>query len=351
MSTTQFKIHLTTSFVWFVIFVASGLAWAQPRAGLEVGLSWSRSEGAATCLESQELQAALAAHFGDRVLVLGPGAPSELTLEGHVTRVETRWVVQLTLVHATRGPQGSRTIEVSHPSCREIDEAVVLVLTLMIEPWLSASQRASAEPVPVSHSAGANTVSRSVRSVPPADRPSPAQRTGKRREINLGLGTLLSIGVFPGPAWGVSAAAGWFPQPRFALELGGVWFPAGSEPTELGQLGFRFGSSLLRGCGVVLPGRFRLDGCFGGQLGALHIDSKGFEGHPFARRRLTASLDFVARATVQLAAGVFLRSFFGVSLPLLRDRFLVKVDGTPITLHRLSSVLTSVGFEVGWFSR
>ncbi len=112
---------------WAALLVA-GTASADPRWGL----TWKAADG---CIQAAELAERVERKLGHPVF----GAEPDLRIDGYLTAADgspkgARWRSRLTLVDASGTVQGSREVTSADASCRAIDDSLVLVMAVMIDP-------------------------------------------------------------------------------------------------------------------------------------------------------------------------------------------------------------------------
>jgi hypothetical protein len=100
-------------------------------ASKSVSLDWVRLAGAESCASSAELVAAVEKRLGREVFTIA--TKSDLAIEGRVERTKSTW--RATIVSRADGKTlGTRVVDSAESSCRALDEAIVLVLAVTIDP-------------------------------------------------------------------------------------------------------------------------------------------------------------------------------------------------------------------------
>src|SRR5690606_39206062 len=94
-------------------------------------LHWVRLPGAEACMNSQELAQAVEARLGRSVFV--SASQGELAVQGHVRKESPGFLVTLTVSRADGSITGKRELGPSK-DCRDLDEALVLVIALLLDP-------------------------------------------------------------------------------------------------------------------------------------------------------------------------------------------------------------------------
>ncbi|HEY5961189.1 MAG TPA: hypothetical protein VIV60_31745, partial [Polyangiaceae bacterium] len=138
MSSQQPRHDIQRLFAWACVGVALTCAAASnaepltpaPESQPEtVELSWVRSPDADVCLSGSDLKAAVRARLGRDPFT----EPFQKQIEGYVSRHGATWFAEVT-VREHGLPVGSRHLESTTADCRELDQAVSLTLTLIIDP-------------------------------------------------------------------------------------------------------------------------------------------------------------------------------------------------------------------------
>jgi hypothetical protein len=110
------------------------------------GLTWRAADG---CIQAAELAERVERRLGRPVF----GAEPDLRIDGYLVAAEgtpknAKWRARLTLVDAHGTVQGSRDVTSPEASCRGIDDSLVLVVAVMIDPSAALTPFASPEPPP-----------------------------------------------------------------------------------------------------------------------------------------------------------------------------------------------------------
>ncbi len=105
---------------------------AQPVA---TGLHWSRAESAEDCIEPGVLAARVEQLTGAHLS--GPADASRF-VEGHIERLAPeQYRARVTLSERGQGTTGHRVLEQSAENCRKLDDALVFIIAMMVDPNLS----------------------------------------------------------------------------------------------------------------------------------------------------------------------------------------------------------------------
>ncbi|HEU4407135.1 MAG TPA: hypothetical protein VFS43_17835 [Polyangiaceae bacterium] len=298
-------------------------------AGRSARLQWQRMAGAEGCISGEELAAALQRRLR-RGTIGGPEA--DVTLEGTIAPAESGQGYKAWVVVRDRSDQSLGTREVSsvESSCRGLDEALLLVLSVIIDPSLAF------EPGPAPPPAPAQGAARGAR------RPS-------ETSWHVAAGVGASVGLVPGLGLGAQANAGVRLWGGPIVEVGGVHWFGNRVDSNAG------GATVSTTYGAVnvcwLPyarGRWELGGCLGGQGGVVRVDASGFAGRSLEPSRPIANVAARAEARLSLGDPFFGRLTLGGALPLVRDRFFFSGQGGEVvSLFRLSPLSAGLGLEGG----
>lgn len=338
--------------------LALALSWSAPAAAAprSAALSWVRAPGAETCITLPEL----ATRVEQRVAGLSfvPAAEAEINVEGSIARETHGWAARL-VISDTRGQVlGRRELGSSKPDCRSIDDALVLVIALALDPnqefvalpegfasetdpgeALLSDLRAAppAQRAPVASPSAAPSPPPSAAAKPAAEAPSVYFEAGA--ELRALVGLIPAVG-FGAAAHGrlVLAASDW----AFELRLGGV-FPRAARPNGGGivELG-----ALQAAVGACSPAFSGFRGCAGVAAGALTVDPQELSEARDAFRRAIVN----PYAAIELAyrfgsAGLSAR--LGIEVPLPRDQIQVLGPDRGVKpAYRPSVVAGSLGIGV-----
>jgi hypothetical protein len=290
-------------------------------------LSWTRGPGAETCADGPSLEAAVEQKLGRPVFA--PAAGPGWTLEGSVTRGAQEWEAEITLRGASGKVAGLRRHRSRQVECAELDDALVIILALLIE---------SAPPVePTTPPVGPGP--RTPLKVTPA-----SALAAPELEAHLALWPLLGWGQRPGPAAGARVDGLIVLRGPVGFEVGAeTWFPsrfaAGAQTFSIAEVALRTGLCLSS----PKWSRVQLAGCAGVRAGIfqLFLDAPAAPYAPLA-----PLLDAVARGqlvfsvtrVLELSAGV------GGGVRLLRPRFSHLGSGGDVVELYTPPLLT---FELG----
>lgn len=319
------------------------------RAGTATSaLSWVRLPGAETCIPTPELGTRIEKHLGRPVLV----SPSvaDVSIEGRVEPVgagaSRRFRAVVGGTRRTGETIGSREITSGDADCRSLDEGLVLVVALMIDPDAATSapeparSDPAAAPVVTREIVHEREIVREVREVEAPSRP---------WLVDASASGLASIARLPGvaPAAAVALRAGPAKLLAFEVSLGVV------PSAELAVNGGRaVDYTLLEGgiayCpGVALARRFGIVGCAGVRVGDVRASGRGFDANAEVDRGLF-DVAAGARLVVDVTGPLFVSIGGTLLVPVVRERTTVTspTDGA-VTLHDRSPAGAEAGAGLG----
>lgn len=262
-----------------VVLATCAVATAQaqddaPRASVErtSSLGWVRLPGAEPCIAAQVLAERVEARLGRSVFV--PASSADLNVEGRVERTADPAGWRATVVVSDRAGNvlGERTVPAAGDDCHAIDEGLVLVIALTIDP--DAESRPVVPPQDTTHDRE-RVVERVVEvQVPRSDPP------GWRGDVTGGIVAL--AGLLPSPAIGFAGTVVVDPPWRWPVELEShlvfgsrVALPA---LASMGQTPSARFASLSLGTLICAPilerPRLRFAPCIGGHVVGTRIDAQ-----------------------------------------------------------------------------
>lgn len=309
------------------VLIAAAPARADPAAAGDppaprlASLAWVRAPGAESCIGPVALSQAVAQKLG-RDAIAAPSR-SSLAIEGHIERVDGAWRATLAVVTEAGEVQGLRELRSEAPDCRALDEAIALVMALLIEPGAALGPAHGAPPPP------APATPRPAPAAPPAAPSPPVVTTPsvppppvEPWRIESAVGLVVGVGLLPGEAaTGVRGDVRITPPGWPAIEIGGAYWP--SRPGGTGTVGanFSLGWGSLSLCPTLLEG----DGnglriCFGSVLGALVADTTGLSP-PAHKDQLVFYPDLALRYQRLLVGPLTVSAGAGVLIPTERPTF------------------------------
>jgi hypothetical protein len=306
-------------------------------------LGWVRGAGAEGCLGTRALAEAVEARLGRQVFV--SAARAEVAIEGQIERGPAgAWRASIALAGEGGRVLGTRELLREAASCRELDEQLVLVIAVMIDP------DAALHAAPVLLAAPAPTAPAPIapRELPPLSLAAPPRPEPFR--AGLHLGAVFALGLLPRPGVGL-ALRGRLTPPRWpTIELGGALWSA--NQAESGGVGARFtlAEGFVAACTPAVTALgFELGGCLGLRGGVLRAGGFGFDlAQSPERPTFAASLE--GRVRRRIAGPLVLAVGPGLLAPFVRDRFFYRVDAGPkLEVFRMSPLVgtleATLGFE------
>ncbi len=305
-------------------------------------LSWVRLEGAESCIATQALARAVEERLARKVFV--SAAEADVSVEGHLSKAGDKWKAVLTIRDSDGTLLGTRTLDSKDAECSSLDEGLVFVVSVLIDPDAGLSEPKSEKPEPAT---------------PP---PEPKPKVVVRRERVLvpvtplslpperwrvGISALLTgaLGLLPGPALGVGAAAVLDPPGFLDIDLSAAyWFPKTTDA----ERGASAELSLLHGGAALCPlglksGRLSYHFCGGLLLGALRSRGEGFDAQQ-SDNAPSVYLQLPSRVSLGLAGPVALTASASFLAPLVRSEVTYRAaNGSDQTLFEPSPVAVSGG--------
>ncbi|MBA3500509.1 MAG: hypothetical protein H0T65_09060 [Deltaproteobacteria bacterium] len=279
-------------------------------------LLWTRAPAADACIDAPTLMAAVDARLGRSVFTEQKDAA--IVIEAHVRPIERGWHVAISVRGSDGTLTGQRELEEPAADCRALDDALVLVLALIVDP--DAAMRDSPPPPPPS-----------LPPPPPApvlapvSPPTPAAPWRFEASVSLIGGGL----VIPGPSVGGALRVIVDPPRVPPIGLRGTFWREGDERDDARGVHVR----LLTVGLAVCPAVWRLALCGGIEVGRMAGTGFGFD-------RSQQSVAIVTYATIEPRLAVPLSSRFtlvgaiGAWIPLVRPRFVFEQAGTAMLQYQ-----------------
>jgi hypothetical protein len=278
-------------------------------------LVWNRGQGADVCIDGQELAAKVQATLGRPVSVPtggGTGRPDpgggEL-LWGQVSPLSGGWIAVVELRSAS-GATLRREVALDAPDCRQLDEAIVLVVALMAD---AASPRVPRLSLPV---------------------PGPT--------VSVGIGPDLEVasGMLPGVAVGFGLEGDIAIPPLLHATFWAHGWPM-SEATDKASGGRLAAWTFGLGPCIGPVGRDRVGffGCVGASGGVIYSSGVGLDlslsrARPYWQGEVRAGVRFRASGPIHI------RLELGLAVPAVRDSYSFKMaDGAVDTVFRTASLV------------
>lgn len=316
--------------------LAVGVAAAEPRQTTSA-LSWVRLPGAESCIAAPELSTRVEARLG-RTTFVSPSA-ADLSIEGRIERKGGRFHAVVSGTRRDGTAIGTR--ELDGADCRGMDDGLVLVLALMIDPDASLGPRPpeKKEPPPPPEIVRERIIIREVHEV----RETPAPEKVAPVAAPWGLDGFaeggLALGRVPGAAPALGAGLTLVPPHFVPLELALGLVPDGSLEDRGRTVRFWSVDGQLRVCPAMVlrprprPLALEASACLGLRVGTLSAKGTGFDVNLDGSRSLVDAAAAVRlRATV--VGPLFVFASVGLGAPLVRQRIVFRgADGGAETLY------------------
>lgn len=249
-SRRSFLTSSTLSVLLGALTISAG-AEAAPRKGLRI--TWARGTGAERCVGALGLQEDVKSRLGYDAFAL----PSEVSVEGTVTRAPRGFRAEITVRDGEQRVMGTRQLESRETDCRSLGEAVAVAITVAIDPESTGQPRTSDD---------AQLLAAMAPQAPPVvAAPAPAPSPPLRGHATLGAGA--SVGLVPG--------LGPFASLRLAAHLGARWelgigASFWSESREKG-LAFTLATAAVEACVAPWVRARGLRWCAAGHVGVFGV--------------------------------------------------------------------------------
>lgn len=324
-----------------LLFVACALAtsavvgaWNAPAradGGTTSALSWVRLPKTESCISAAELGTRVEAHL-HRAVFVSPST-ADVSIEGHVEKASGdrfRAVVGGTKRDGTT--IGSRELVSEGADCRTLDDSLVLVVALMIDPDADAkahgdAQQAAPPPPPQREIVHERVVVHEVREVHDAP---PAKPPHEPWLFDAYAAGTLALGRLPGAAPGIALAARVGPPHFVPFELRLGTMPSASADVGAGRtISFWELEASLGVCPTAPLGRFvEVGGCVEARLGSVRAQGTGFP-QSLDAERLVFDAGLGGRALLYVARPLFVVAGVTALLPVVRQRYTAtRADGT-----------------------
>lgn len=301
-----------------------GLAAAAEPRQTTSALSWVRLPGAESCIAAPELSTRVEARLG-RSAIVSPSA-ADLSIEGRIERKGGRFHAVVSGTRRDGTAIGTR--ELDGADCRSMDDGLVLVLALMIDPDASLTPRAPAtkEPPPPEIVRERIIIREvhEVRETPAPEKVAPAQTPWGLDGFAEGG---LALGRVPGAAPALGAGLTLVPPHFVPLELALGLVPEGSLESRGRTVSFWSIDGHLRVCPAVVlrprprPLALEASACLGLRLGTLSAKGAGFDVNLDGSRGLVDAVA-AARLRATIVGPLFVFASVGLGAPLVRQRIL-----------------------------
>ena len=311
-----------------------------------VQLLWSRGSGADACIDGADLARKVEATLGRPVISTrggeggdggksddkgegergrsaaeGDGSSGVVVLEGEVKPLGSGWVAVVAVRAAGASPL-RREVALDAPDCRQLDEAIVLVVALMADAAVPSPPRLSL-PAPPPRVPGVT--------------------------MALGLDVAVAAGMLPGvaPGFGLSADLALPPLWHVALWAHGWPLSRALDGGVGGSLAaWTFGLSPC--IGKTGPDAVSLFGCAGVSGGVIYASGVGLadsESHdrPYLQGEIRVGL------RIHAYGPLYARVELGAAIPAARDSYVFRgADGVPHEVFHTAAVipLGRLGLEI-----
>lgn len=311
-------------------------------------LSWVRLPGAESCIIASDLGARVEEHLGRKVLV-SPSA-ADVSIEGRVevTGQGAARRFRATVGGTRRTGEAIGTREITSPGsdCRGLDDGLVLVVALMIDP--DAMEPAKREPPPalpapitreiVSEKIIVREIER-VPSEPPAS---------QAWHVDASASAVAAIERAPGVAPGARLALRAGPSRLVAFELSFGTVPSAALDAGARTVAYTILEGGLAFCpGVALGARVEVGGCAGLRLGDVRSRGQGFGTDHDVDRGL-ADVAAGGRLAVGITGPLFAVATANAVVPLVRQvTTATNAAGDEVVLHERSALGAELGAGLG----
>src|SRR5664279_1730649 len=197
--------------------LAFAIIWMTPLTiGHDVALQWVQHDGASTCIGDRELAAAVTARLGNA----GAHGQTKLVIAGEIAPSGSGWTAAIHTADEHGVVLGQRDLHEPAADCRALDDKLVLVLALIIDPELLDEAPAPPTPAPAPP-----TIERVVQVAPKPPWHFGASVAGLASRGMLpgfGFGTAITAQIEPPRGWPIEISATLWPHDRADAAAGGA---------------------------------------------------------------------------------------------------------------------------------
>jgi hypothetical protein len=297
-------------------------------------LGFTRASGAEACITARDLALAVEQRLGRAALV--SASQAERFIDGRVEALAppaTGFRVSVTVSDAKGAALGTRELEDPDPSCRALDEPIVLVVALLVDP--EAARRAG----PAAPALG---VAPRPPPPPPAPPPAPAPEPWR---ASLALGPAFMVGLLPKAGAAASLRGEIVPPSFIPIEIGGaVWLgvDASAPTTPTASASVNLSYATLGLCPLVWrTARTTVRGCADVAVGALRASGQGFTATNTGGEAPFVEGMLAGRVTRRLVGPLELGVGLALAVPFTRPSF------TYLDATRTAQQLVRVGPVAG----
>lgn len=297
-------------------------------------LHWTRGPGAEQCIDQASLGAAVEVRLG-RPLHAGDG-PIDRVIEGRVDPIATGgYRVRISVEDDQRASVGERELVDPSADCRDLDDKLVLVIALIVDPDRGAGLPGSPTPPPPTPEPAAATPAKQVPTIGRTVEP-------PRASVVLGASGETVIGVVPGldVLGQLSLTVDPASLPAIAISLG-KWADA-QQVVAAGGVRFTAisaGASVCPGLGTYRGIKTMI--CLGGEVVRLGASGFDFDAND-QRTEWIIDVTGEVGVTIPIRGRWSATAGIGSWLQLDRPRF-VYTDGSSTRAIFQSSVVAGVG--------
>jgi hypothetical protein len=290
-------------------------------------LGLTRGPRADACITARDLALRVESRLGHATFV--SAAQADLFIDARIERAEPGWHATVAATRASGARIGVRELASSGGDCRGLDEDLVLVIALAIDPLASPG----AAPVAP---AQRETIYVAVPVV------TPARRWSFEARIAAGL----VDAVLPAPTLAIELAVAAAPPGAWPIEVGAIATRSASAGDAAHGADLRLALGTLAVCPTAVErDRYRVQLCAGGAVGALAVHPRGLDPGSGGEDVAAAALGR-ARGAVRIADRVSVVAELAAVVPLIR-RSLYYTALDPSTLQITRHSIDEVAV-VGW---
>ncbi|WP_394825426.1 hypothetical protein [Pendulispora albinea] len=297
---------------------------AQGTHGRTSSLSWVRLQGAEGCIATNALAQAVESRLRRKVFV--SPSQADVSVEGHVLQSKSgnppEWRAVLTVRDNRGNLIGTREIEAAGSSCSALDDSLVLVVSILIDPEAQLRPGTPppepAPPPPSSPPPPPQVIVRQERVLVPIPPPNPWR-------FGANVGGAFSVGLLPSVGVGVTGAVLIEPPGFWGIQISGTSWRSASVDIANGaraQVQLAYGGVAL--CPLRLEvGRFAYRACVGAQFGSLQSRGQSSDANKFQQfsdEKLAVHAFLPSRFDFRLAGPMVASLGLSLIVPIVRTR-------------------------------